>query len=58
MDLKIAGEMKRKLEHLKRDLDSEIKEKQKISAQFQSLVKVFSLHRKALEVSILKNKKY
>ncbi len=56
--MKIAGEMRRKIEHLKRDIDSEIKEKQKISAQFQSLVKVFSLHRKALEVSILKNKKF
>jgi len=56
--LKIAGEMRRKIEHLKRDIDSEIKEKQKISTQFQSLVKVFSLHRKALEVSILKNKKF
>ena len=56
-DGRVAVELRRRYDQLKRTLEQTQAEKQKVQTQFAALLKVFTVQRRALEVSISKTKR-
>jgi len=50
--------LRRRYDQCKRQLETESKDKDKLETQFKSLLTAFTTQRKALEVSISKNKRF
>lgn len=51
-------DLRRRYDQLRLQLDASTREKDKLNEQFKSLLSAFTTQRKALEVSITKNKRY
>ena len=54
----MTADLRRKCESYRRKTEVMSQEREKASGQFQTLLKAFTMQRKALEVSIKKNKRF
>lgn len=58
MESRATFDLRRRFDTVQRQLQSETKDKEKLETQFKALLKAFTTQRKALELSIAKNKRF
>lgn len=57
-EMRVTYDLRRRYDTTKRQLEQEQREKEKLEQQFKTLLKAFTTQRKALELSIQKNKRF